>query len=218
MTVEEWNLVINNASNIWMAGMMTIQVILLVWAGIIASRQYMSYLAIEKRNHLKSSVRLNREWNNLMEFTFSRTTINHSFNFEKDFPNLPDELRYIARGASIVTEKIWDKRQDSESINAQIFEELSFLQDNRLIDLYHSKKRQIELLEKKYRALYTDLHRLNDYYEGKIEGIYDKNKIIEEADKFPMFLKDTKNKWGQQFETTDQEFQSQLFFLMKKYV
>lgn len=43
MDLEQWNLAINNASNLWIAGMMTIQTLLIAFTLWIGFRQYQTF-------------------------------------------------------------------------------------------------------------------------------------------------------------------------------
>lgn len=212
---EFWTIVINGSSNLVIAGAMIAQTILLIVGGKLAYRQYMSHLAINKRNHLKTAYRLNREWNSLLQFIFSRTTINHQFVFEKQFPFLSDDYRNIARGAVIVNEKIWEMRKETENKCADMFEELTFLMDNSLIETFQLKKKHIEYLEKRYRSILSDLHELDSLKECKIEYPNEGQNLKVENKFLPLHLLDKRNDWAIEFQKADDKFQDRIFELIK---
>ena len=162
MTLEEWNLAINNAINLWMAGLMTIQTIVLGFATYFGYKQFLTYKIKIKRDHAQKIYLLNKDLNSLLRLVLSRYTIHHGFVFEKEFPYLPKKLALISRSLKIVVDKIWDNNNLIHERLLDISIEVKFLNYPKLSQLFREKNEIIDEVFALYRRNFTMLHEFNN--------------------------------------------------------
>ncbi|SDD38308.1 hypothetical protein SAMN04488104_102732 [Algoriphagus faecimaris] len=214
MNLEQWFFTVDNAASIWMAGMMTIQTIILVFGGFFGYKQYRFYQQSLRRGHCQKIYILNKKINKKVEFCLSRFTLGHNFNLEKDFPYVPRSLSGIARIFKIITEKYWDSSKEIDDLFSEAFDENNFLGDRDLLPLLIEKRELISEVFYNFQRGFTMLH---EYGEAIIHGIetgQEEKKIKNLYAKMPRSMNDKVNHWVIRFLLIDNKLENLLLSKM----
>lgn len=216
MDIEKWFFTVDNAASIWMAGMMTIQTILLVFGGFFGFKQYQFYRQNLRRSHCQKIYILNKEINKKMRYCLSRSTVGHGFNFEREFEYLPNSFSQIARVFKIVVDKYWDNSNEIDDFFLKALDENNFLGDKDLLPLLIEKKDLISEAVYNFRRGITMLHEYSDAIFHGIETGQEEKEIKCLYSKLPKSINDKENHWAIKFSLNDNKLESLILSKMNE--
>lgn len=167
MTLEEWNLAINNASNIWMAGMMTIQAIFVIVAAYYAHKTHEQYYEKKIRAHALSIKKDTQKLIYIQDIIFNLTEAIEFQEYQAELKKKMEGDHYLMYVKSALKHNLYLRyKKETQKLQMRVERELEFLGDKKLKSLNSEREN-----------LFQDIIRKFLVVEGKFTTLYSKRDL-----------------------------------------
>lgn len=179
MDLEQWNLAINNASNLWMAGMMTIQTLMIIGASVIA---YLEFV-LKKDEPKRKAISKLFEFDYLIDLEVEELFRGNTLNFQDPdfielYSNFPKKYLWSINSVYQIRNKIFERV--SRFPISELEKELEIVGNENLRFLFYDKLNLKTYIESDFITANSDLIALNfaiksmdkDQIESRIKEIF----------------------------------------------